>query len=96
MFTFVRSIEVVVMIVLGGLGSITGSVLSAVVLTLGLEALREFQAYRMVVYAALLIALMLLRPQGIFGTHELWDLKLFKRRTAPKAAAGKPGPGGVS
>jgi hypothetical protein len=34
----------------------------------------------MVVYAALLIALMLLRPQGIFGTHELWDLPFFKRR----------------
>jgi branched-chain amino acid transport system permease protein len=88
MFTFVRSIEVVVMIVLGGLGSITGSVLAAVVLTLGLEALREFQAYRMVVYAALLIALMLLRPQGIFGTHELWDLPFFKRRAARRGATG--------
>ncbi len=94
MFTFVRSIEVVVMIVLGGLGSITGSVLSAVVLTLGLEALREFQAYRMVVYAALLIALMLLRPQGIFGTHELWDLKLFKRGGRKPTAAGGPGAAG--
>jgi branched-chain amino acid transport system permease protein len=97
MFTFVRSIEVVVMIVLGGLGSITGAVLSAVVLTLGLEALREFQAYRMVVYAALLIVLMLLRPQGIFGTHELWDLPLFKRRRrrpAPPGAGGGAGPAG--
>ncbi len=94
MFTFVRSIEVVVMIVLGGLGSITGSVISAVVLTLGLEALREFQAYRMVVYAALLIVLMLLRPQGIFGTHELWDLPLFRRRGARKGAAGAADAGG--
>ena len=92
MFTFVRSIEVVVMIVLGGLGSITGSVISAVLLTLGLEALREFQAYRMVVYALLLIVLMLLRPQGIFGTHELWDLKLFRKRGAARAA---PGAGGT-
>jgi branched-chain amino acid transport system permease protein len=87
MFTFVRSIEVVVMIVLGGLGSITGSVLAATVLTVGLEALREFQAYRMVVYAALLIALMLLRPQGMFGTHELWDLAWFKRRARRAEAA---------
>jgi branched-chain amino acid transport system permease protein len=93
MFTFVRSIEVVVMIVLGGLGSITGAVLSAVLLTLGLEALREFQAYRMVVYAALLIVLMLARPQGIFGTHELWDLPLFKRR-APRKPAAEPGAAG--
>jgi branched-chain amino acid transport system permease protein len=95
MFTFVRSIEVVVMIVLGGLGSITGAVLSAVVLTLGLEALREFQAYRMVVYAALLIALMLLRPQGIFGTHELWDLPLFRRRGPRKGPAGVAGERGA-
>ncbi len=95
MFTFVRSIEVVVMIVLGGLGSITGSVVSAVVLTLGLEALREFQAYRMVVYAALLIVLMLLRPQGIFGTHELWDLPFFKRRGARKDAGGAARAGGA-
>jgi branched-chain amino acid transport system permease protein len=95
MFTFVRSIEVVVMIVLGGLGSITGAVLSAVVLTIGLEALREFQAYRMVVYAALLIVLMLLRPQGIFGTHELWDLPLFRRRGGRRGAAGTAGPGGA-
>ncbi len=87
MFTFVRSIEVVVMVVLGGLGSITGSVLAACVLTIALELLREFQAYRMVVYALLLIALMLLRPQGIFGTRELWNLPLFRRLFSPRLAA---------
>ena len=80
MFTFIRSIEVVVMIVLGGLGSITGSILAAAVLTIGLELLREFQAYRMAIYAILLIALMLLRPQGIFGTTEIWDHPIFRRR----------------
>jgi len=87
MFTFVRSIEVVVLIVLGGLGSITGSVVSAVVLTIGLEFLREFQSFRMVTYAILLIILMLTRPQGLFGTSELWDLPIFKRKRAPAAAA---------
>jgi branched-chain amino acid transport system permease protein len=93
MFTFVRSIEVVVMVVLGGLGSITGSVLAACVLTIALELLREFQAYRMVVYALLLIALMLLRPQGIFGTREIWDLAIFRRlfRTRQLAATGPSG-----
>jgi len=87
MFTFVRSIEVVVLIVLGGLGSITGSVVAAIVLTIGLELLREFQSFRMVSYAILLIALMLTRPQGLFGTHELWDLPFIKRfsRTAARA-----------
>jgi branched-chain amino acid transport system permease protein len=91
MFTFVRSIEVVVMVVLGGLGSITGSILAASLLTIGLELLREFQAYRMVVYAALLIVLMLLRPQGIFGTHELWDHPIFRRRKVRPLPAGGSG-----
>jgi branched-chain amino acid transport system permease protein len=87
MFTFVRSIEVVVMVVLGGLGSITGSVVAAIVLTFALEALREFQGFRMVVYALLLIVLMLTRPQGIFGHREVWDLPLFKRLFRAKGAA---------
>jgi len=63
------------MVVLGGLGSVTGSVIAAVVLTVALEALREFQSYRMVVYAFLLVVLMLARPQGLFGTRELWDCR---------------------
>jgi branched-chain amino acid transport system permease protein len=93
MFTFVRSIEVVVMVVLGGLGSITGSIVAACTLTIALELLREFQAYRMVVYALLLIALMLIRPQGIFGTREIWDLPIFRRlsRNRLLAAAGPAG-----
>jgi branched-chain amino acid transport system permease protein len=92
MFTFIRSIEVVVMVVLGGLGSITGSIVSAIVLTIALEILREFAGFRMVVYAALLIALMLLRPQGIFGNRELWELPLFRRLLGDRAAvaAGPP------
>ena len=94
MFTFIRSIEVVVMVVLGGLGSVTGSVIAAVVLTVALEALREFQSYRMVVYAFLLVVLMLARPQGLFGTRELWDLPLFRRLPRPRPLA--PAPGGAS
>jgi len=92
-FTFIRSIEVVVFVVLGGLGSITGSVISATVLTWLLERLREVQQYRMVGYAILLILLMLARPQGLFGTRELWDLEFFrnppwKRRPADGAGGG--------
>jgi branched-chain amino acid transport system permease protein len=90
-FTFVRSIEVVVMVVLGGLGSITGSVLSAAVLTIALEWLRDVDQYRMVAYAVLLIGLMLARPQGIFGTREIWDLPLLRRRPRPdRSGAGGP------
>ena len=87
MFTFIRSIEVVVMVVLGGLGSVTGSVLAAVVLRVALEAFREFEQYRMVVYAFLLVVLMLLRPQGIFGTREIWDLAPFRRLPRPRGLA---------
>jgi branched-chain amino acid transport system permease protein len=84
-FTFVRSIEVVTMIVLGGIGSITGSVIGAIALTILPEALRQFgvdAAYpglRMVIYALLLILLMIFRPQGIFGRRELSLEWLFRR-----------------
>jgi branched-chain amino acid transport system permease protein len=91
MFTFIRSFEVVVMVVLGGLGSVTGSVIAACLLTVALEVLREFQQYRMVVYALLLISLMLLRPQGLFGTREIWDLPLFRRLPRPPQLAATPG-----
>ena len=88
-FNFVRSMESVVMVVLGGLGSITGSVVAATALSLLLEFLRDFQSYRMPVYALLLILLMLSRPQGLFGSHELWDL--WKRKVR-RPAAPPPGP----
>jgi len=70
-FSFVRSIDVVVMVVLGGLGSISGVALAAVLLTVLPEALRALEQYRLVVYPLLLIVLMLTRPQGIFGQDEI-------------------------
>jgi branched-chain amino acid transport system permease protein len=73
MFTFVKSMEVVVMVVLGGMGSITGSVVAATVLTVALESLQAADQYRMVLYSMLLIVLMLTRPSGLFGTREVWD-----------------------
>jgi branched-chain amino acid transport system permease protein len=87
-FTFIRSIEVVVFVVLGGLGSISGSVFSAVVLTWLLERLRDFQQFRMVGYALLLVLLMLARPQGLFGSRELWDMPLLRRLPFLRRAAG--------
>jgi branched-chain amino acid transport system permease protein len=74
MFTFVRSMEVVAMVVLGGMGSVTGSVVAAGILTLALEWLRAIEQWRMVMYAFLLVVLMLTRPAGLFGTREIWDL----------------------
>jgi len=74
-FNFVKSIEVIVMLVLGGIGSITGATVGATILTILPEALRtvdrQFPGLRMVFYAVLLILLMIYRPQGLLGRREL-------------------------
>ncbi|MPN10307.1 hypothetical protein SDC9_157602 [bioreactor metagenome] len=69
-FTFVKSTEYVLMVVLGGMGSLTGSIISAVVLSILPEALRAFAQYRMLIYAFLLVLMMLFRPIGLCGTWE--------------------------
>ncbi|MDC1174251.1 branched-chain amino acid ABC transporter permease [Bacteriovoracaceae bacterium] len=78
-FTFMWSVIILLMIILGGLGSITGSVVGAIILTLLPEFLRFFgqtvSEWRMVIYSLLLISLMLARPGGIFGKHEFNVLK---------------------
>jgi branched-chain amino acid transport system permease protein len=66
-FNFLRSVEIVAMVILGGMGSTFGVVIAAIVLTLLPELLRDVQQYRMIVYALLLIIMMILRPQGLFG-----------------------------
>jgi branched-chain amino acid transport system permease protein len=70
-FTFMKSIEIIVMVVLGGMGSLSGSIVAAIVLTLLPEVLRPVKEYRLVIYSALLIVMMLTRPTGLFGTKEL-------------------------
>lgn len=70
-FTFLKSIDVLVMVVLGGLGSITGGIVSAVSLTLLPEFLRFIDEWRMVIYPLLLVVVMLFRPQGLLGTKEV-------------------------
>ncbi len=79
-FNFMKSVEIVIMVVLGGMGSISGSVLAAILLTLLPEVLRPIREYRMVIYSLLLVLLMLSRPQGIFGTRELDFGRLLRRR----------------
>jgi len=85
-FTFMRSIEIIVMVVLGGMGSITGSVASAGILTVLPEVLRPLKEFRMVIYSALLIVLMLTRPQGVLGDREI-DLGALFRRAKRRAGA---------
>jgi branched-chain amino acid transport system permease protein len=70
-FGFVRSFEIVVFVVLGGLGSLSGAILAAAVLTAAPELLRGLGEWRMILYSVLLIATMILRPQGLLGAREL-------------------------
>ncbi len=69
---FQRSFDYVIMAVLGGRGSVSGVMLAAMLLTSLPEVLRDFEQYRLIVYALLLILMMLVRPQGLFGIHEVW------------------------
>jgi branched-chain amino acid transport system permease protein len=103
-FQFTRSIEIIIMIVLGGMGSISGAVLGAVVITILPEALRMMPElpnpfgegvirlvdWRLVIYSGLLIVTMLTRPQGILGQHEvgLHWLRRAQKRPAGDEAIG--------
>ena len=66
-FDFTKSIEIVVMVILGGMGNTVGVILAAVLLTLLPELLRPVAEFRMIIYSFLLIVLMLARPQGLFN-----------------------------
>ncbi len=70
-FDFVLSVLILAMVVLGGMGNIWGAALGALVLGLLPEFLREFAAYRMLIFGVLMILMMIFRPQGILGSQLL-------------------------
>ncbi len=76
-FKFMKSIEAIVMVIVGGMGSLTGTVMAAGFLTVLPELLRSIGEYRMVLYSVLLIVMMLMRPQGLLGG---WELTWRRRR----------------
>lgn len=78
-FSFNRSVEVVIMVVIGGMGSLSGSILGAVIVTVLPEVLRVFEQYRMVIFPTLLIIVMLWRPMGLMGHREFWELSPLRR-----------------
>ena len=78
-FGFMKSIEILVMVVLGGMGSMLGSVISATFLTILPEALRAFSEYRMIVYAVVLILVMIFRPQGLLGSYDFSLSRVIER-----------------
>ncbi|HET9930354.1 MAG TPA: branched-chain amino acid ABC transporter permease [Polyangiaceae bacterium] len=82
-FRFEKSIDMIVMIIVGGLGSITGAVVGGIFVAVTLELMRDLSQYRLVIYALLLIIIMLVRPQGLFGTSEAPALlRRFRKRGA--------------
>lgn len=74
-FTFITSFYLIIMIVVGGLGSIEGSILGAILITVVLEVFRSLSQYRLVGFSILLVLVMLYRPQGLMGVGELFRLK---------------------
>jgi branched-chain amino acid transport system permease protein len=91
-FEFIKSFEILIMIILGGLGSIVGSVLGAILLTVLPEALRGFAEYRMVIYSLLLIVLMITRPQGLLGNTDAFKGWRARRRAKSEAENKKMAP----
>lgn len=79
-FTFMRSFDILTMVVLGGLGSMSGSIFGAIFFTWVSAFFADWPEWRMVIYSLLLIILMLYRPQGLFGNREL-SLKMLGRFT---------------
>ncbi len=77
-FTFMKSFDILTIVVLGGLGSISGSITAAILLTFVSAALASYPEWRMIIYSLMLIILMLYRPQGLFGNKEI-SLKIFGR-----------------
>jgi branched-chain amino acid transport system permease protein len=78
-FGFIRSIDVLIIVVFGGMGSLTGSVFAAILLGLINLFLQNFSDLRMIVYALLLIAIMVFRPGGLMGRKEFTMQKLFDK-----------------
>jgi branched-chain amino acid transport system permease protein len=85
-FTIMKSTEAMVMVYLGGMGSLSGSVLSAVLFTLILELLRPLEVFKWVLVPLLLFFLMLFRPEGLLGHRELPEALPWLRRflSSPK------------
>lgn len=102
MFKFTFTYQVLLMVVLGGMGSITGSIISATIMTILMEALRIVEApidlgflqipgipgMRMVIFSVILIAVVLFLRQGIMGENEITWESLFKRRGEHRESVG--------
>ena len=78
-YTFISSINVLIIVVFGGLGSITGAIVSAIVLGILNMLLQDVASVRMIIYALALVLVMIFRPGGLLGTWELSLSRFFKK-----------------
>lgn len=88
-FGFLKSVDMLAMVVLGGLGSIPGAALGAAVLGAAPELLRFMASNRMLVYGAMLVVLMIFRPDGLLGGVNLWEFALRRMGRAPRRPGGQ-------
>lgn len=79
-FTIMRSIDYLIIAVLGGLGSMTGTIVAAIVLGILNMYLQSVSELRMIIYSLALILVMVFRPGGLLGTKELMLSKLFSKK----------------
>ncbi|MBK5484133.1 branched-chain amino acid ABC transporter permease [Peribacillus sp. TH16] len=77
-FGFLKSFDILILVVLGGLGSLSGAVLAAILLTVVTTFLQDYPETRMIIYSLVLIVMMIYRPQGLMGTKEITSM--FKRK----------------
>ena len=80
LFNFNKSIDILVMVVFGGMGSITGSLIAAILIGILNTVLQSFSSIRMIIYGLALVGIMIFRPGGLLGTKEFTFSALFKRR----------------
>ena len=78
-YSFINSINVLIIVVFGGLGSITGAIVAAIVLGILNMFLQDVASVRMIIYALALVLVMIFRPGGLLGTWELSLSRLFKK-----------------
>lgn len=90
-FKFMKSIEILVMVVLGGMGSMVGSVISATALTVISELLRSVGDLRMVFYSLILVVMMIFRPKGLLGTYDFSMSRILEKGIKLLKGAGKKG-----
>jgi len=74
----VKSTELTIIVIFGGLGSVSGSVIGTILLTFLPEILRSFYNWRLVIYGAAVILIMITRPQGLMGGKEISIKGIYK------------------